>query len=1039
MLDATRVVCPEDGQRTLMFTSPSDPKIGQILDGRFTLLGVLGTGGMGVVYRALQHSMEREVAVKLLRRSFAKQELAVGRFMQEARAASRLSHPNIISIFDFGQIPEGELYLVMERLLGRSLEPIMAEEGRLKPERAVALSIQICDALEAAHQEGVIHRDLKPENIIITTGASRLGEFVKVIDFGIAKVQAGFDDESEDLTATGTLVGTPLYVSPEQILNHQQADARSDVYSLGILLYEMLSGEAPFLKDSALECLRAHVRDAPPPLRSLCPEVTEPLASAVHQALEKSPRDRPRSAAAFKELLIEASESLSHDPIEIEPSPPQQRWTNLAESSSTFVGRERDMRVLDRLYRVGHRLVTLHGPAGIGKTRLAVQYGLSRLAAQEEDAEASLWLCDLTDAFTLDMMCEEIGRVLEVSLDIGETDLVEKMGEALADRGVMLLILDNFDQLAEMAGEILTPWLQQAPRLSFLVTSRQRLRLPAETVHELGPLDLPKTDGVVETSDAVKLYVDRAARAGSGFELSPELAPTVADIVRKLEGIPLAIELAAARAPLFGPVQLLQRLENRFQILGGTMTSRRQMTLHQAIDWSWSLLEPTEQRALAQLSVFHGGFSMEAVEQIVDLTDFENPPWAGDVISSLHDKSLVRIFEPPGFPGEVRLSLYESIREFAAEKLTELEEVGEAEARHSAYYLWVCGEWSEEIRERGNPAMSRRLSQDMENVEAVHHRAIGSEPLTTEGVEQAILALLVVDPVAIKEGITGVHFKRLEEALEIVSRKEVRPELVARLAFARARMLSRCGRFEAAIGHLEGALEIGLAASHRRVEAECLTELGFCWAARSEPEKAISYLEAARKIVPTLQSPMLSCELEKFVGTVNFLLHRYELAITHLSLAADIARENGFVLELAVNLHNLGDVYARFGRYDMALTVLNESQELVEKHGYVKIQEVNDLLLGCVEAVSTGRKESLQRVERAAAESRKTGNNWVVVQASFFLGQACAALGQIDQARQLLIEALELAQADDNQAFVYDCQRALTALDSERDTLPPES
>ena len=1038
VLDATRVVCPADGQRTLMLTSPSDPRVGRTLDDRFTLLGVLGSGSMGVVYRALQHSMEREVAIKLLRRSYAKRPEAVGRFMQEARAASRLSHPNIVSIFDFGQIPKGELYLVMERLHGRSLEPILIEEGRLEPERAVALTIQICDALEAAHREGVIHRDLKPENIFITTGASRLGEFVKVIDFGIAKVQQGFDDD-EDMTKSGTLVGTPLYVSPEQILSHKHVDARSDVYSVGILLYEMLVGEAPFQKDTVLECLHAHIRDAAPPIRSLRSDLTEALAVAVQGALEKKPKDRPASAAALKELLIEAADELHKASIEREVAPRvAARKTNLTEQPSTFVGRERDMKMLDRLFRVGHRLVTLHGPGGIGKTRLSMQFGLSHLASQD-DADGGVWFCDLTDAFTLDMMCQEIARTLDVSFDIEEADLIEKMGRTLSDRGRLLLIFDNFEQLAEMAREVFGLWLQQAPQAAFLVTSRQRLRLPAETVHELEPLALPKENDEAESSPAVKLFVDRASSVFAGFEHSPSTTSIVADIVRRLEGMPLAIELAAARAPLFGPAQLLQRLENQFQILAGkgTSTTRRQMTLHQAIDWSWSLLDPTEQRTLAQISVFHGGFTMEAVEQVVDLSDFDSPPWVGDVIGSLRDKSLVRVFEPAGFPGEVRLALYESIREFAAEKLAKLGETEETEARHSAYYLWVCGEWSDAIRDRGDSAMRRRLLQDVENVVAVHHRAMRSRPLSSEKVEQAILSLLVVNPVAIKQGVTGVHFKWLEEVLEVASKVEVRPELVARLAFARARMLSRCGRFGSAIGYLEDALEHGRAADERRVEVECLAELGFCWAARNEPQKAAFSLGLAREKVSGLGSPMLSCEIEKMTGTVHYLLHEYESAIDHLSRAAKVARQHGFVLELAVNLHNLGDVYARFGQYERALEVLNESQDLVTKHGFVKIQEVNDLLIGCVEAVQTGRKESLRRVERALEEAVKVGNNWVVVQASFFLGQACAALGQIDRARTLFVEALELARSDDNQAFVFDCERALNALDSNRDTEPP--
>ncbi|MCA9515282.1 MAG: serine/threonine protein kinase, partial [Myxococcales bacterium] len=210
-----------------------DPRIGKILDGKLEILDVLGRGGMGVVYRARQLSMDRDVAVKVLHGQAVADQESVQRFLHEAKVASRLRHPNVITVFDFGQTEDGLLYLVMELLEGTELSKVLDEERRLAPARVVHLMTQVCDAVQHAHDAGLIHRDLKPENIFLMAGSNLRADFVKVLDFGIARAQEV--EGSERLTRTGTLCGTPAYMSPEQILG-DKLDARSDIYSLGVML-----------------------------------------------------------------------------------------------------------------------------------------------------------------------------------------------------------------------------------------------------------------------------------------------------------------------------------------------------------------------------------------------------------------------------------------------------------------------------------------------------------------------------------------------------------------------------------------------------------------------------------------------------------------------------------------------------------------------------------------------------------------------------------------------------------------------------------
>lgn len=305
LLRSEHEICPEDGAALIeVEIGTEDPRIGQVIDGRFTLIGVLGTGGMGAVYRALQHTMERQAAIKLLKKEITGDPETVQRFLHEARLASRLEHPNVITLFDFGQSEDGELYIAMELLKGRSLRDILDEDLYLDLDRTVSLLGQVCDALQSAHDNDVVHRDLKPENIFVIPGAGRSGEFVKVIDFGIAKVHAL--DDGQTLTQTGVVFGTPRYMSPEQAVG-DKVDYRTDIYALGVLLYEVLTGLVPFRHESALKVIMAHIHDDPPPLLDVRPDLPKAVAALYERALAKEADDRPQSATAFKEALYDAA------------------------------------------------------------------------------------------------------------------------------------------------------------------------------------------------------------------------------------------------------------------------------------------------------------------------------------------------------------------------------------------------------------------------------------------------------------------------------------------------------------------------------------------------------------------------------------------------------------------------------------------------------------------------------------------------------------------------------------------------------------
>ena len=293
----------------------NDPMVGRTLEGRYTILARLGAGSMGTVYRAKQHAMGREVAIKILRGDRAVDDSAKQRFMREARANSLLASPNTVTVFDFGESESGEFYLAMELLEGESLGQRLTRAGRLPAPVAVDAARQALRSLAEAHAKGIIHRDLKPDNLFfakVTSGGPTNEEIVKVLDFGIAKMMR--DDDSAPMgvveTQAGTVFGTPRYMSPEQAQG-KPLDATSDLYSLGVIVYQMLTGRPPFTDNDAVVVMARHIKSSPKRPNEACPEACVPkeLEDVVMRSLAKDPKDRQRSADIFAGELLTALEA----------------------------------------------------------------------------------------------------------------------------------------------------------------------------------------------------------------------------------------------------------------------------------------------------------------------------------------------------------------------------------------------------------------------------------------------------------------------------------------------------------------------------------------------------------------------------------------------------------------------------------------------------------------------------------------------------------------------------------------------------------
>ncbi|MDV6280218.1 protein kinase domain-containing protein [Rhodococcus jostii] len=675
----------------------------------------IGRGGFGVVYRCTQPALDRTVAVKVLINDLAEENRE--RFFREQRAMGRLTgHPNIVNVLQVGVTDSGQPFIVMPYHPQGSLDERIRRHGPLGVDDVLQLGVKLAGALEAAHGEGIVHRDVKPANILLTD----YGE-PALTDFGIAHISGGFE------TATGIVTGSPAFTAPE-VLGGAAPSPASDIYGLGATLFCAVTGHAAFERRSGEQLVAQFIRITKEPAPDLRDHgIADDVATVIEQAMSGRPEDRQPSASVLGERLREIQRSRGlpagdvalHARATVEPDlssqgqapthPSSRERGNLPLELSSFVGRRHEITEAKNLL-ASSRLLTLVGIGGVGKTRLALRLATT---IHREFADGA-WLVELDEVRTESRLIDVVASTLGLR-DQTDRSLREIVLDFLSSRE-LLLILDNCEQVIDVVADLATVLLQQSPNLRILATSREPLAIAGEAALRVPPLTVPDSDREPSLQglpryDAVSLFTERATTAVSTFALTDANKSAVARICHRLDGLPLPIELAAARLRAMSPEQILQRLSDRYALLtrGSRGAPSRQQTLRLCVDWSYDLCTPLEQSTWQRLSVFTGSFELDAAEHVCG----DNTGDLLDSVASLVDKSIL-IREEHGTA--VRFRLLETLRAYGREKAQEIDDYHDLRRRHRDWYRQLARTAEDEFIGPRQLEWMERLSSEQPNL-----------------------------------------------------------------------------------------------------------------------------------------------------------------------------------------------------------------------------------------------------------------------------------------------------------------------------------
>lgn len=932
--------------------------------GRYEVLSKLGSGAMGDVYLAHDSNLSRTVALKVLPQDVAADESRMLRFSQEARAISALNHPNIITIHEVAHI-DSTHFIAVEYVKGLTLREKLAE-GEISVKDMIEIAEQVARAVAAAHEAGIVHRDLKPENIMV-----RHDGYVKVLDFGIAKlseqpaIPVGTAVISRDVEGTkaGALLGTPGYMSPEQCRGAANLDERSDIWSLGVVLFEMVTGRLPFKarEFSQLIVLIAGPKD--PPLEYLRGKVPQGLERIIGIALQKNRRHRYQKVSELANDLRDLKYEMALDEkvrssqqrsqgglsgslrlskvrgddephytehatlnLNAPPTSPDERPNNLSVLINPLIGREAEVAAVKKLLLQDDvRLVTLTGPGGTGKSSLSLRLAREFL----DDFPHGVFFIALTSINDPALVAPSMAQVLGIKEERG-IPLIDTMKEFFHGKKI-LIVLDNFEQVIS-AAPLITELMASNPELEFLVTSRAALHLRGEYEFPVAPLSLPpdpkRLPPLAELAQysAIALFASRAQALKPDFVLNEDNASAVAEICVRLDGLPLAIELAAARIKLLPPAAMLKRMESSLKVLTGGARDlpARQQTMRGAIAWSYDLLENEERTLFNRLSVFLGGCNLEEAEVVCNSNgDLEIDFLDG--VTSLVDKSLLRQKE---WDDEGRFSMLQTIREFGLEQLAQSGESEALRTQHLNFYLEMAEQAEAELTGPSQASWYSRLAKEHDNFRAalVYSQEI-KKPEEGLRLAGALWRFWEV------RGHVGEGRAVLDQLLNLPGASEVPANVRAKALNGAGVLAGNQGDHTRQMAILQESRKLYEELGDKSGIAQSINNLGSIAYSQGDYPRAQAYYTESLEIRREISDSWGIANSLNNLGGVAFLQGDCERALALHSESLGLRRNLGDKRGISMSLNNMGEIAQQQEAYGRAAKLFAESLAIRQELG----------------------------------------------------------------------------------------------------------
>lgn len=1017
---------------------PTDPVRGTPIGGTWGPLEVreeIGAGANGRVFRAFDPKLQREVALKL----YPDQPGWSRRALEEARRLARVRHPNVLSIHGT-DVDVGWAGIWTDVLSGETLEDKLHRSGPLGEAEAASIGIDLCRALHAVHRAGLVHGDIKAANVMSEEDGS-----IVLLDFGSGRLQdtparaeSGLQDPTQ-VGASGLLLrGTPLAMAPELFAGESPSPA-ADLYALGVLLHRLVLGRYPLVADTVDDLIALHrsgaraaiFQDGPgevPLDRRHLPSVTAELSpefrSALCSALHPDPAQRVRSArrmeAALSAVLVRRAGGERHS-FRRASCP-----NNLPRQISRFIGREAESKTVRGLLDET-RLVTLVGSGGAGKSRLALEVATSFLVESVDEVR----FVDLASLDGAARVLPAIGEALGL-LDPSGGSWSDAIEKRLRGRS-LLLLLDNAEHLVTEVAQTARELLAQGEGLRILVTSREALACLGESVYAVPSLALPEPPAPGDPLSAAKtaapyrapartaladrravesvaLFLDRAEATGIALPWDEESAGQVEEICRRLDGIPLAIELAAVRVRTLPLSAIIDGLARRLRFFTTRGVAPRHQTLEASIAWSHDLLGPAERAAFRRLAVFVGGWTLEAAQAVCADRDVPADS-ALDHLTRLVERHLVEVDG-----SRSRYRLLETIHAFAN---TELERSGERPAaleRHTHYFLALLRRAKSHLRRSEESLWTQRFRSDLDNLRAAMTRlrlqatdGPGDDPLER-------LTTSTSDFVQLGYAV-GIWREALETGREVLGGTD--PDGAA---------WASSGRLQPNPGRL------------RAPRCDLLLGVANLEMQRSEFDAASAHVEAALNIARELASEdgalLRLCSAYGYLGNLAYAQGRHTEAREFQDQALALAGRAGDAGRVAIILSNLGNILEASGDFGEARRCQEKCVETARMVGDQRSVAYALGRLGDLAAAASEFEDSTRFFEESLAIRRSIADLWGVAVCLSGLGGVSWRQGDFVRGTELLRESLEILEELGDRNSYAKIQTNLALAYYERKELP---